>query len=60
MNKTEYDREVTEKASEIQEKIDVVYAQIIDKQNAYIEFIKVCFRIHNHKIQVITYMTCFI
>ena len=53
MNKTEYDREVAEKASEIQEKIDVVYAQIIDKQNAYIEFIKVCYRIHDHKIQVI-------
>jgi len=53
MKKTEYDQKVAEKTSEIQEKIDVVHAQIIDKQNAYIEFIKVCFRIHDHKIQVI-------
>ena len=41
MKKTEYDRKVAEKTSEIQEKIDVVFAHIIDKQNSYIEFIKV-------------------
>ena len=41
MKKAEYDGKVAEKTSEIQEKIDVVFAHIIDKQNAYIEFIKV-------------------
>ena len=41
MKKAEYDGKVAEKTNEIQEKIDVVYTHIIDKQNAYIEFIKV-------------------
>ena len=41
MKKTEYDRKVANKTSEIREKIDVVYGHISDKQNAYIEFIKV-------------------
>ena len=41
MKKTEYDRKVADKTSEIRDKIDVVYGHISDKQNAYIEFIKV-------------------
>ena len=57
MKKTEYDRKVAEKTSEIQDKIDAVYAQIIDKQNAYIEFIKVCFRIHDHMYDDFSFKT---
>ena len=45
MKKAEYDERVAEKADEIQDKIDEIIAHIMDKQNAYIEFIKASFQI---------------